>query len=82
MNNFIDAKKKKNIPHYLIKFFEGIESIINHTKKKERLNELSKYDNNEYFIKELNKVISMSLKIFLDIPIVEDDDDDERESDE
>ena len=83
LNNFIDAKKKKNIPHYLIKFFEGIESIINHTKKKERLNELSKYDNNEYFIKELNKVISMSLKIFLDIPIVEDDDDDdERESDE
>jgi len=60
--------------HFIIKFFEGIENKLNFVKKSERKIELNKYDDNEYFICELNKIIEKSIKIFLNIPIIEEDD--------
>lgn len=68
------SKLNEQIPHFVIKFFECIENKLNFVKKSERKIELNKYDDNEYFICELNKIIEKSIKIFLNIPIIEEDD--------
>jgi len=75
IKNIIDSKKNKDMAHFIIKFFEGIETKLNFVKKSERNIELNKYDDNEYFICELNKIIAKSIKIFLNIPIIEEEDD-------
>ena len=67
------------MPHFILKFFERIESEIeNEDSKKSKNNILKKYNDKDIFIDKLNKIINCSINEYFEI---EDSIEDEIDSD-
>lgn len=65
---------RKQFPSYIDEFFNNIKLTIKKEKDKKKKNAiLTEYDNKEYFMNELNDMLSESLKRFLGIPDEESD---------
>lgn len=50
------------MPHFIIKMFETIETLISY-----RINKLNDFDDKDFFMEKLNKIIIESVQEFLGI---------------
>ena len=66
INESYESKKDK-LPDFIIKYFEKINIILSITNKAKRESILNSYDNEEYFMEELNNIIIESINTFLGI---------------
>ena len=75
INIYKDNKNYDKMPHFILRFFESIETDINRCKTiEDKKNILVKYLNKESFITEINEVINSSINEYFGIEDSIDDD--------
>jgi hypothetical protein len=57
-----DSEYYDKMPHFIIKMFETIETLISY-----RINKLNDFDDKDFFMEKLNKIIIESVQEFLEI---------------
>ena len=66
INDYKNEKKYDKMPSFILKFFQNIQYDLSYNKNK-KIEILSNYDNNEFFMSKLEEVIIESIEEYLGI---------------